>query len=75
MSSINISSKNIYNYIHSLLREILSEDEEFDLCASLFSDDYSEEDIAEFVMRKFLKYINNNFVIVTYHKNEENTII
>jgi hypothetical protein len=26
-------------------------------------------------MRKFLKYINNNFEIVTYHKNEENTII
>jgi hypothetical protein len=74
MNSLDSFTKNICNYIHTILREIISEDEEFDLCVSLFSDDYSVEDIAEFVMRKFLKNINKNFEFVTYHKNELNTI-
>jgi hypothetical protein len=74
MSSTSSSSNNICNYIHTILRDIISEEEEFDLCVYLFSDDYSEEDIAEFVRRKLVKYINNNFEIITYHKNELNTI-
>jgi hypothetical protein len=72
MSSTS-STKNICNYIHAILREIISE-EEYDLCISLFLDDYSEKDIAEFVKRKFLKYINNNFEIIAYQNNEFNTI-
>jgi hypothetical protein len=74
-SAISSSKKNIINYIHLILREIISEDKEFDFCLSLCLDDYSDEDIAEFLMRKFLKYINNNFELVAYHKNELNTIV
>jgi hypothetical protein len=31
------------------------------LCVDLFESDYSEEDISEFAMRKFLKNIHNNY--------------
>jgi hypothetical protein len=39
----------------------MSDEEGYLLCVDLFESDYSEEDIAEFIMRKFLKNIHNNY--------------
>jgi hypothetical protein len=55
------SSSKICNFIYSILKEILSDDDGYSLCVELFDNDYSEEDISEFVMRQFLKNIHNNY--------------
>jgi hypothetical protein len=39
----------------------MTEEEPYLLCVDLFESDYSEEDIAEFVKRKSLKNIHNNY--------------
>jgi hypothetical protein len=42
----------------------MTDEEGYLLCVELFESDYSEEDIADFVMRKFLKNIHNNYSFV-----------
>jgi hypothetical protein len=39
----------------------MTDEEGYLLCVDLFDSDYSEEDIAEFVMRKFLKNLLYNY--------------
>jgi hypothetical protein len=55
------SNSKFGNFIYSILKEILSGNEGYLLCVELFDSDYSEENISEFVMRKFLKNIRNNY--------------
>jgi hypothetical protein len=58
------SSSKICNFIYSILKEILNDNEGYLFCTELFDSDYSEEDISVFVMRKLLKNIRNNYSFV-----------
>jgi hypothetical protein len=51
----------------------MNDEEGYLLCIDLFDSDYSEEDIAEFVMRKFLKNIRNNYSFAI--NNMDNTTV
>jgi hypothetical protein len=55
------SNSKIYNFIYSILKEIISDDEGCMLVIELLDDGLSLEDISEFVMRKFLKNSCNNY--------------
>jgi hypothetical protein len=50
----------------------MTDEEGYLLCVELFESDYSEEDIAGFVMRKFLKNIRNNY---SFEINEMNNTV
>jgi hypothetical protein len=51
----------------------MSNGEGYLLCVELFESDYSEEDISEFVMRKFLRNIHNNYSFAINKMN--NTVV
>jgi hypothetical protein len=66
------SSSKFCTFIYSIFKEIENDDEGFLLVVDLLDRDFSLEDISEFVMKKFLKNICNNY---SFEINEINNPI
>jgi hypothetical protein len=59
-TKMNSNDNKNRNFLHSMFKEMLSDDEGCLLVSSVLDGGYTFDEICEFVMRKFLKHIRTN---------------